>query len=111
MAPGPPSTGSAANAATLLSAFGEDVTLQDGSVIQGVFRFGDEPFWDPVRLEGRQRESFALYVPTDQRGTLEAGTRDTDRTCTLRGVTYFVRSLSHDSDGWSRAVLTKTPGA
>ena len=96
-----PSTGSAANAATFVSAFGETIGLADGTTIKGVFRFHDDPFFDPTSLEGRQREFFTLHVPTDQLGTLEDAQR-----VTLRGDSYFVRSLSNDSDGWSQLVLT-----
>ena len=96
-----PSTGSAANAATFVSAFGETIGLVDGTTIKGVFRFHDDPFFDPTSLEGRQREFFVLHVPTAQLGTLVAEQR-----VTLRGDSYFVRSLSNDSDGWSQLVLT-----
>ena len=96
-----PSTGSAVNAATFVSAFGETVTLEDGSTFKGVFRFHDDPFFDPTSLEGRQREFFALHVPTAELGSLVASQR-----VFLRGDSYFVRSLSNDSDGWSQLVLT-----
>ena len=95
-----PSTGSASNAATLLSAFGEPITLEDGSVVQAIHRY-DPPMvvdgpgltailTDSVRLE-------RLWVPT--------AAKFDDQVVIFRGVSKYASQSLDDPDGWTHYSL------
>ena len=97
-----PSTGSIENGDTLLSAFGQPVTLEDGSTIQAIFKRRDDVFVD--ESEADQRESFRLHFPANQIGTLAA-----EQEVVIEGDTYFVATINYDSDGWARGYMRPQP--
>ena len=95
-----PNTGNAFHAKAFLAAYGEDVTLPDGSVIQGVFRSRTDNV-DLGALDAQVREYDYLSVPTISMGTLAE-----KQTITVRGRRFYVVNFDEDSQGWQHVKLT-----
>lgn len=95
-----PSTGTLVNAQAFLSAFGEDVVLADGSVVQGIFSFPDDFEWNPEGGRADIDSRYTLDIPVVLAGTLAV-----EQAVAIRGRGYFVRALASDEDGWYLAIL------
>ena len=89
-----PSIGSAANAATLLSALGRDVLLEDGTTIQGIFKTRHTVMYDgqSVALE---IPSHVLHVPIISQGSLQD-----QQHVNIDSATYYVVSGYPTGDDW-----------
>ena len=99
------STGSRRNGASLLKIFGRDVTLQDGSVIQGILK--TEPSDDAVNRDRYGRSySYHLWVPVLLKGTLGV-----NQEITTGGSIYLVADAQDDDDGWMESVLSRKGAA
>ena len=100
-----PSTGATANAATLLSAFGETVRFVDGSAdIEGIFRYEESASWNPSTNDSELRHLPRLWVPDVSKGSLAA-----KQEIVIRTIHYFVRNIEPDEDGWLKCILEKAP--
>ena len=95
------STGSRRIGTSLLKIFGRDVTLQDGSVIQGILK--TEPSDDAVNRDRYGRNySYHLWVPVLLKGTLAV-----NQEITTGGSIYIVADAQDDDDGWMESVLAR----
>lgn len=95
-----PSTGTDRSAAVFNRVAGDDVTLDDGSIIRGILRTRTE---DYELEEGSEiREFNVLWVATVAKGTL-----DTGQDVVIGGIRYYVASMNEDSDGWIQCTLSK----
>ena len=102
-----PSTGTPANARTLLSAFGLDVELPDATTIQAVLRTRYNAIYDgqSVALE---RPDYKLHIPDapEFMGTLAKG-----QMITIEGAAYYVGNNYRTGDGWRVFQLTHRASA
>ena len=94
-----PTTGSPANATTLLSAHGEPVVLQDGSEIEAIVSQRRELVYSGS--EAREIVHTAINVPVVFKGSLDQG-----QDVTVRGVRYYVPTLVNSGDGWLIGTLS-----
>ena len=97
-----PTIGDAPNAKALLSAFGEDITLQDGSVIQAIVR--RERAYTYNGVEAIERIHTVLHVPIVFLGTLAQG-----QFVTVRSERAYVPALVDRGSGWKSAALSVSP--
>lgn len=95
-----PFLGSEANARSILSAVGEDVLLEDGSTIAGVFRSRAVTEYDGAVAV--QRTYTVLGVPDVLGGSIRQG-----QTLTARGARWYAAAALSAGDGWSDYVLNE----
>ena len=98
-----PSFASRRNSLTLLSAFGQPVTLQDGSVISAIVR--SRRLLTYGNGESVERRHTVLSVPR-----MLAGTLAQHQFVTVNGERLYVASVVEDGlDGWLVAALSESP--
>ena len=86
-----PITGSQDNAVSLLGSLGEDVTLDDSTVIQGIYISRREAMFD--ENGSRQDTVRRLYIPTYDKFDVQ--------NVMVRGVQYLAAQPLDDYDGWT----------
>ena len=97
-----PTIGSPANARALLSAFGEDIALADGSVIQAIVK--REKTVTYTGAEAIQKIHTVLYVPAAFLGTLAQ-----EEFVEVRGERAYIPALIERGSGWVSAALSSSP--
>ena len=90
------------NSLTLLSAFAEPVILADGSEISAVVRERRRLTYDGIEAAERLHQTLSLPF-------LLSGTLAQSQSVVVRGVTYYVASLTDLPDGWLLATLSTKP--
>ena len=106
-----PRTGSPRNARALLRLFGREVTLEDGSVIQGIYRTTAET--DLIGDPPNERfYNYRLWVPYIARGSFATGQTVSilDPTTGLR-TRYYVASTELNAHGWVSGILSRIPNS
>ena len=96
-----PSTGSARNAATFLSAFGEPIVLEDGSTIDAIVRQKTELVYDGSQAIERQHA--VLEIPDVLAGSIAQFQR-----VEVRGVERYIAAAVEKGDGWTVYSLSNT---
>ena len=94
-----PFSGSLPNVRSLLSAFGEPVTLEDASTITAIFTERFKLTYDNGEAVQRRHTNLTVNI-------LTAGTLDVSQTVTVRARASYVVSKVHIGDGWQLCILT-----
>ena len=96
-----PSISSEPNARTLLSAFGQAVTLQDGSVIEAIVRQRRAVTYNGT--EAREVTHTVMSVAVVAMGTFGQG-----QAVTVAGERSYAPAVVDVGDGWVQAALSAT---
>lgn len=97
-----PTIASPANARALLSAFGENVSLEDGSTIQAIVRREQSVTYNGV--EAVRKIHTVLHVPAVFQGSFAQS-----QFVTVRGQRAYVPALVERGSGWVSAALSASP--